>query len=106
MTEEHKRKLQEARTNLAKFKPSVNLESFTYKNENYRRLYFDPERNLAVYRRTNSLSDKLIAYEVVVGKGPDNRYPSDNDFGTLGWCYTGTDSTCKKSILDYHGIAL
>lgn len=106
MTEEHKKKLQEGRNKVAQFKPTVTLEEFTYKNEFFKRLYYDPEKHLAVFRRSNLVTSKLIAYEVVAGKGPDLRYPSDNDFGPYGSCYTGTDDSCKKAVKDYHGIEL
>ena len=87
-------------------KPTVTMEEFTYRKEFFKRLYYDGEKHLAVFRRSNPLTNKLIAYEVVAGKGPDLRYPSDNDFGTWGSCYTGTDESCKRKIKLYHGISL
>jgi len=104
--EEHLAKMRAARTNIRKPNPTILEESFEFRGEAFERLYYDSERQIAVFRRTNPKVNKLIAYEVVTGKGPDLKYPGDNDFGTYGYCYTGSDERCKKSIKDMHGIVL
>lgn len=86
--------------------PTVLMENFEHDNESFERLYYDKETGIAVFRRTNTKLNKLIAYEVVTGKGDNLTYPRDEDFGKLGYCYSGTDEHCKKMIKQFHGIVL
>lgn len=86
--------------------PTILMEKFELKGEAFERLYYDSEKQIAVFRRTNPKVNKLIAYEVVTGKGEELKYPNDNDFGKLGYCYSGTDEHCKKMIKQFHGITL
>ena len=116
MTEEKRAKLREnlkkanearkAKVNDVKVTPSVTLESFNYHDEHFEKLYYEPENNIAVFRRTNPKLKYLIAYEVVNGKGKDLKYPTDNDFGKFGKCYTGDDNRCRTMIRQYHHIEL
>lgn len=101
---ENLRKAQEAKKN--KPKPSVALEEFTVRNEHFKRVYFDEEKKLGIFRRTNEHSGFLIGYELVIGKGENLAYPTDEDFGKLGWCFTGSDEHCKKQIKARTGIVL
>ena len=91
---------------LNRVRPSVAVEEFDFRKEHFKRLYWDSENKMAIFRRTN-IAGGLIAYEVVIGKGEKLSYPTDNDFGKYGWCYSGhSDEKLKQMIKDKYGIIL
>jgi len=87
--------------------PTILMKEFDLKGEHFERLYFEEDKNLAVFRRSYANSGVLIAYELVIGKGKELNYPCASDFGKLGWCFAGgSDERCKELLKNKRGIIL
>lgn len=77
----------------------IGEKEFDYCGEHFELLYQFPERNnLCIYRRCYSGSLGRIAIEVVWEKGNKKQYPTTNEFGERGLCYTSREKTALKII--------
>lgn len=65
----------------------------------YERLYYDSEKQIAVFRKTTTKGNKFVGYEVVTRKGEGLK-------GNFGYWYTGPEEHCKEMIKRDHDITL
>ena len=92
--EERVRKMQEGRK-----RHLIGEKEFDFKNEHYELLYQFPDRNnLCVYRRSYANSGGRIAIEVVCEDKGKKEYPTDDEFGKRGWCYTSNERKALELI--------
>lgn len=73
---------------------SITEESFETSNGKFTRLFYDPQKNIAVFHRQLSMFSEC--WEVVEGVGKDLRYPTNEQFGRHGWCYPCNPCFIKK----------
>lgn len=77
----------------------IGEKEFDFKNEHYELLYQFPDRNnLCVYRRSYANSGGMIAIEVVCEDKGKNEYPTDDEFGKRGWCFTSNENRALELI--------
>lgn len=88
--------------------PTLENETFEKYGEKFKRLYYDRENNIAVYRRYSPhlAKSRCVSYEVVKGQGENRYYPSTSSFGTSGWYFFGFPSKVKERIKLKFGIEL
>lgn len=103
---EAREKAREARANAVV--PTIEMSEFIYHKEQFKRLYYDQAKNVAVFQRigNDTKDSKCVTYEVVKGVGKDKRYPYNEQFGTNGWYYWGYPERVKERIKLKFGIEL